>query len=68
VKTTSCVWCSEPCKAQDDYDDLRHKAVCSTGCKDAENMFLIHWCDKEINRRAHYRAMTTGEPDGQSED
>ena len=61
MKLTSCVWCSEPCKVQDDYDDLQHKAVCSPVCKAAEMMFMEYWSDEEINRRAHYRYLTEGE-------
>lgn len=60
MKTTVCVWCSKLVKVEDDYDDLKHKAVCSKGCWDAETLFNLHFSDEEINRRAHYRALTTG--------
>jgi len=58
---TACVWCSKLVEVADDYDDLRHKAVCSRGCKDAETVFNLWMSDEEINRRAHYRYLTTGE-------
>jgi len=64
MKLTSCVWCSEPCKVQDDYDGPQHKAVCSQSCKDAETLFNLWMSDEEINRRAHYRYLTTGEDSG----
>jgi hypothetical protein len=64
MKTTCCVWCHKIIQAKDDYDDLNHKGICSRGCKDAETIFNIWMSDEAINRRAHYKAMTTGEPDG----
>jgi len=58
---TACVWCSKLVKVADDYDDLQHKAVCSQSCKDAETLFNLWMSDEEINRRAHYHYLTTGE-------
>ena len=49
---TICIWCWKPCKVSDDYDDLRNKAVCSRGCKDAETLFNIHFSDDNIADRA----------------
>jgi hypothetical protein len=61
MKTTVCVWCDTFVKVQDTFDDLQHKAVCSQSCKDAETLFNLWMSDEEINRRAHYRYLTTGE-------
>jgi len=58
---TACVWCSKLVKVADDYDDLQHKAVCSQSCKDADPLFNLWMSDEEINRRAHYHYLTTGE-------
>lgn len=58
---TCCVWCWKPVKVKAPYDELRHKAVCSQPCKDAEMLFKWHFSDEEINRRAHYRELTKGE-------
>jgi hypothetical protein len=63
MKTTCCVWCSAFVKVRDTYNDLQHKAVCSTTCREAEMMFTQYWSDEEINRRAHYRKLTQGEDD-----
>ena len=61
MKTTVCIWCDAFVKVQDTFDDLQHKAVCSQSCKDAETLFNLWMSDEEINRRAHYRYLTTGE-------
>jgi len=61
MKNAACVWCSKLVKVADTYNDLQHKAVCSPVCKTAEMMFMKYWSDEEINRRAHYRYLTTGE-------
>jgi len=58
MKTTVCVWCLAPVKVQDNFNERKQKAVCSTGCRDAELLFNIHFGDEEINRRAHYRNLT----------
>ena len=52
MKSTACVWCSALIKVEDDYDDLRFKGVCSTGCKDAETLFNLHYSDENIKNRA----------------
>ena len=61
MKNAACVWCSELINVPDTYDDLQHKAICSPVCKSAELMFSEYWSDEEINRRAHYRYLTSGE-------
>ena len=61
MKTTCCYWCHAFVKVKDDYDDLQHKVVCSQSCKDAETLFNLWMSDEEINRRAHYHYLTTGE-------
>lgn len=66
TKLTACVWCSKIIPIRDSYDDLRHKAVCSPGCRDAETLFNLYYSDEEINRRAHYRYLTQGERDGEN--
>ena len=60
MKNATCVWCNSIVKVRDNFDDLRHKAVCSQSCKDAELLFNMHFSDEEINRRAHYRELTKG--------
>jgi len=60
MKTTVCCWCLAPVKVRDSFDHLINKAVCSTGCRDAETIFNIHFSDEEINKREHYRALTEG--------
>ena len=64
MKDATCVWCLAPVKVRDNFDHLRHAAVCSTVCKQAEMLFQMHFCDEEINRRAHYRELTKGGQDG----
>ena len=61
MKTVCCCWCFAFVKVRDTFNDLQHKAVCSVTCKEAEMMFTQYWSDEEINRRAHYRYLTTGE-------
>lgn len=51
MKNTSCIWCWSVIKVGDDFDNLRHKGVCSQSCKDAETLFCIHFADEEIARR-----------------
>jgi len=61
MKTTVCIWCDTFVRVSNTYDDLQHKVVCSQSCKDAETLFNLWMSDEEINRRAHYRYLTTGE-------
>ena len=61
MKTIFCIWCDAPCKVADTFDERTMKAVCSRGCKDAETVFNLWMSDEEINRRDHYRHLTTGE-------
>ena len=61
MKKTACVWCSAIVNVHNDFDQWKNKAVCSKGCRDAENLFCTHFSDVEMNRRAHYRFLTTGE-------
>lgn len=65
MKLTACVWCSSIVKVGDHYDDLLHVAVCCQSCRDAENLFRLHYSDEEISRRAHYRDLTKGDDDGE---
>lgn len=53
-----CCWCLAPIKVPNNFNHKKQKAVCSKGCKDAENLFTTYWSDEEINRRAHYRHLT----------
>jgi len=64
MKTTCCVWCWKLVKVADDFDEKKHKAVCSPGCKAGESVFNVWMSDEEINRRAHYRHLTRGDDDG----
>lgn len=61
---TVCIWCHKPLEVKDNYDDLRHTAVCSQGCLDAETLFRMFYSDEEHNRRVHYRILTRGIADG----
>ena len=61
TKKSVCVWCHSIIDVPDHYDDLQHKAVCSRGCRDAEQLFTAIYSDEEINRREHYAYLTRGE-------
>ena len=65
MKDTVCVWCSAPVKVRDHYNDLQHKALCSQGCRDAEQLFCYLYSDEEAHRRAHYLYLTQGGEDEQ---
>jgi hypothetical protein len=61
MKKSACVWCSKLVNVRDDFDQWKDKAVCGKGCRDAEELFCIHFSDVEMNRRSHYRFLTQGE-------
>jgi len=61
MKAAYCIWCWKPVKAPANYNNRTQKLVCSQGCRDAEAQFQVHNSDEEINRRAHYIALTKGE-------
>lgn len=64
MRHTVCCWCLSIVKVSKNFNEKTHRAVCSQSCKDAENLFNLHWSDEEINRRAHYRELTKGDDDG----
>ena len=57
---TFCHWCHAPVLMPEGFDEKKHKPICSIGCRNAEMLFNMHFSDEEINRRAHYRAITKG--------
>ena len=61
MKTTVCVWCLSLVKIKDSFNERKQKAVCSTGCRDAETLFEMMFSDEEINRREHYTKLTEGD-------
>lgn len=66
MKAAFCIWCWKPVDMADDYNDKKHKAICSVGCKDAESVFTTWQSDEELNRKRHYQALTSGGGDGQN--
>ena len=56
---TLCCWCLSPIKVTGKFNPKTDKDVCSQGCKDAEHLFCIHFSDEQINRRHHYRQLTS---------
>jgi len=57
----SCAWCGAIHKT----NTLRpRKVFCNVGCRDAEQLFELMFSDEEINRREHYRMLTTGGENG----
>ena len=58
---TCCCWCNTLIKVSKKFNQKKHIASCSVGCTDAEILFNLWMSDEEINRRAHYRYLTTGE-------
>jgi hypothetical protein len=61
MKKSACVWCSAHVNVRDSFDQWDDMAVCSIGCKAADMLFRLHFSDVEMNRRSHYRFLTTGE-------
>ena len=45
-----CSWCL----AILDTENRTHEVYCSVGCRDANNLFVLHNSDSEINLRKHY--------------
>jgi hypothetical protein len=61
MQKAPCVWCSTIVDVKDSFDQWDDLAACCNGCKSADMLFRLHFSDVEINRRAHYRFLTTGE-------
>jgi len=61
MKKSACCWCDAIVNVRDDFDQWADMVACSNGCKSADMLFRLHFSDEEINRRAHYRFLTTGE-------
>ena len=61
MKKSACCWCDAIVNVRDDFDQWKDMVACSDGCRAADLLFRQHFSDEEINRRAHYRFLTTGE-------
>ena len=60
MKKSTCEWCNAIVNVRDTFNEKKNKAVCSPACKAAEMLFQMHFNDEEVNRRAHYNALTRG--------
>jgi len=61
MQKAPCVWCSTIVDVKDSFDQWDDLAACSDGCRAANMLFNHHFSDEEMNRRSHYRFLTTGE-------
>lgn len=51
----TCPWCS---KILETKIPRPRNVYCSTGCRDADQLFQEMFSDEEINRKAHYWSLT----------
>ena len=48
---TACFWCNDIITMQPDFDEQKHKPMCSRGCRDAEVLFNKLFSNKRLNRK-----------------
>lgn len=60
---TDCAWCGAFVKVPNTFNRRKQFVYCNRGCRDADAIFRACFSDEEINRRAHYDALTEGEDD-----